>query len=174
MTIDAASDDGTGTILPIESPPMKKSCFAVVLLPLFLLFTFLGLLSAADPAGKGFRFPGGEAEQGREAFIALNCIQCHTVAGVDLPDPKSPRRLELGLGGRIRFVKGYEDLVVAITNPRHVVTEQYRAILTSAEASGGIEPVMPDLTKDMSVRQLMDLTAFLDAAYRAALAEYAK
>lgn len=152
---------------------MKTSCLAVVLLPLLLLFGLLGL-RAAEPAGKGFRLPGGEAEQGREAFISLNCIQCHTVAGIDLPDPKSPRRLELGLGGRARFVKRYEDLVVAITNPRHVVTEQYRAILTNAEASGGIEAVMPDLTKDMSVRQLMDLAAFLDAAYRAALAEYAK
>jgi hypothetical protein len=153
--------------------PMKKSFPAVILLPPFLLLGLAGLL-AAEPAGKGFRFPGGEAEQGRGAFIALNCIQCHTVAGVDLPDPKSPRRIELGLGGRVRFVKNYEDLVVAITNPRHVVTEQYRAILTNAEANGGIEPVMPDLTKDMSVRQLMDLNAFLDDAYRASLAGYAK
>jgi len=152
---------------------MKKSCLAVVLLPLLLLFGLPGP-RAAEPAGKGFRFPGGEAERGREAFLSLNCIQCHTVAGIDLPDPKSPRRLELGLGGRARFVKRYEDLVVAITNPRHVVTEQYRAILSNAEASGGIEALMPDLTKDMSARQLMDLAAFLDAAYRAALAEYAK
>jgi hypothetical protein len=33
---------------------------------------------------------------------------------------------------------------------------------------------MPDLTKDMSARQLMDLTAFLDAAYRAGQESYGK
>ena len=150
---------------------MKTSRLPVLILP---LLSFLGLagIRAAEPGG--FRFPGGEAEAGREAFIALNCIQCHTVAKTDLPEPKSPRRLELNLAGQVRFVKNYADLVVAITNPRHVVTEQYRAILTGAEASGGIEPVMPDLTKDMSARQLMDLTAFLDAAYRGAQESYGK
>lgn len=130
-------------------------------------------LDAADSPAKGFRFPGGEGEAGRDAFVSLNCVQCHSVSGVELPDPKAPRRLELGLAADKRFVARYEDLVVAITNPRHVVTEQYRAILTKAEVSGGIEPLMPDLTKDMSARQLMDLVAFLDAVYRRELSGYA-
>ncbi len=151
--------------------PMKIPCLPAFALSV-LSFLSLSGLRAAEPGG--FRFPGGEAEAGREAFIALNCIQCHTVAKTELPDPKSPRRLELNLAGQVRFVKNYTDLVIAITNPRHVVTEQYRAILTGAEASGGIEPVMPDLTKDMSARQLMDLTAFLDAAYRGAQESYGK
>ena len=150
---------------------MKTIPLPVCVLPLLCLFGSIAPLAAAPG---GFRFPGGEAEAGREAFIALNCIQCHTVAKTELPDPKSPRRLELNLAGQVRFVKRYEDLVIAITNPRHVVAEQYRAILTGAEASGGIEPVMPDFTKDMSARQLMDLTAFLDAAYRAAQETYGK
>lgn len=150
---------------------MKESALPLIALTLLCLSGIVRS-NAAEPGG--FRFPGGEAENGREAFIALNCIQCHTVAKTELPDPKSPRRLELNLGGQVRFVKRYEDIVSAITNPRHVVTEQYRAILTGAEASGGIEPVMPDLTKDMSARQLMDLTAFLDAAYRAAQESYGK
>lgn len=150
---------------------MKKSPLPIVALMLFC-FSAILRVTAAEPGG--FRFPGGEAESGREAFIALNCVQCHTVAKTELPDPKSPRRLELNLAGQVRFVKRYEDIISAITNPRHVVTEQYRAILTGAEASGGIEPVMPDLTKDMSARQLMDLTAFLDDAYRGAQESYGK
>lgn len=150
---------------------MKTFRPSLIALSLFLVSGGIGL-TAAEPGG--FRFPGGEAEAGREAFVALNCVQCHTVAKTELPDPKSPRRLELNLAGQVRFVKRYEDIVSAITNPRHVVTEQYRAILTGAEASGGIEPVMPDLTKDMSARQLMDLTAFLDAVYRGAQESYGK
>jgi hypothetical protein len=150
---------------------MKNPSLPVRVLPWLCL---LGSIAPLAAAPGGFRFPGGEVESGREAFIALNCLQCHTVAKTELPDPKSPRRIELNLAGQVRFVKRYEDLVVAITNPRHVVTEQYRAILTGAEASGGIEPVMPDLTRDMSARQLMDLTAFLDAAFRASHETYDK
>ncbi len=145
-----------------------KFRFALVL-PL-LAAGLLTALPAAESAG--FRFPGGDADAGREAFASLNCTQCHDVAKTQLPDPKSPRRLDLVLAAESRFVKRYEDLVVAIVNPRHVVTEQYRAILSAPEASGGIEPFMPDLTKDMSARQLMDLVAFLDEVYRRELDGY--
>ena len=91
---------------------------------------------------------------------------------MELPDPKGNRRLELTLANEIRFVKKYEDLITAITNPKHVVAEQYRAILTKAEVQGGIESLMPDFTNDMSARQLMDIVAFLDEAYRTALPAY--
>jgi L-cysteine S-thiosulfotransferase len=150
---------------------MKKSR----LLPLLVLaaLPLIGLF-AADPAAKpaGYRFPGGDAMDGRESFIGLNCVQCHSIEKVDLPDPKGNRRLELTLANEIRFVKNYEDLITAITNPKHVVTEQYRAILSKAEIQGSIEPLMPDLTNDMSARQLMDIVAFLDEIYRNALPDY--
>ena len=68
-------------------------------------------------------------------------------------------------------MKRYEDIVLAITNPRHVVSERYRAILTDAEARGEIEPFMADLTNDMSARQLMDIVAFLDEVYSKALTD---
>lgn len=149
--------------------PIRRS------LPLiFLACAALLLPGGVSAEETGFRFPGGDAEAGRETFVALNCVQCHTVAGTKLPEPQTPRRLELALAEQIRFAKRYEGLVVAITNPRHVVAEQYRAILTAAEAKGGIEPFMPDLTRDMSARQLMDLVAFLDEAYRRELKDYGK
>ena len=127
--------------------------------------------AGAASAAKGFRFRGGNAEHGKEAFARLNCIQCHTVSDVAVPKPEGKRRFDLKLGEELRFVKRYEDLVLAITNPRHVVTERYRAILTDAEAQGEIEPFMPDFTDDMSVRQLMDIVAFLDGVYSNALAD---
>ena len=99
-------------------------------------------------------------------------MQCHSINKVELPDPKGNRRLELTLANEIRFVKNYEDLITAITSPKHVVTEQYRAILTKAEVQGSIEPLMPDFTNDMSARQLMDIVAFLDEVYRTALPAY--
>jgi len=150
---------------------MKKSLLFCLILSATVSSSPFGL-TAADPIGKSFRFPAGEVEAGKEAFTSLNCIQCHTVANVELADPKGNRRLELMLAKETRFVKSYGDLITAITNPKHVVTEQYRAILTDEELKGSIEPLMPDLTVDMSARQLMDLVAFLDAAYRGGLSGY--
>ena len=81
---------------------MKKHLLATVFTSCLAIFGCAALF-AADGAGKGFRFPGGDPEAGREAFAALNCIQCHTVAKAEVPEPKGPRRIELNLGGQIRF-----------------------------------------------------------------------
>lgn len=149
--------------------------------------SFVGLLVSIPQAQDGaipkpdatveiqdFRLIGGDRERGSEAFTRLNCIQCHTVAGVEVPAPKGERRLDLKIAEEVRYVKGYEDLIVAITNPRHVVTERYRAILSDAEFQGAIEPFMSDLTDHMSVRQLLDLVTFLNEVYTKAQPSYGK
>tara|TARA_R110000850_G_scaffold73969_4_gene162216 strand:- start:496 stop:894 length:399 start_codon:yes stop_codon:yes gene_type:complete len=120
----------------------------------------------------GFVLPGGEAEAGQIAFVSLNCVQCHTVAGLDFEEPKGKRRLDLELAAEVRFVKRYEDLIVAIMNPQHVVTSQYKSVLSKAQRDGEIKSFMPDLTNDMSARQLMDLVSFLDQIYSAQLDGY--
>lgn len=135
-----------------------------------ILALSLGSLLAEE--AKSFRFPGGDVEAGGTAFVSLNCVKCHTVAEANLAEPKGERILELELGSHPRFVKNYEDLIRAIVSPKHVVSEQYKAILSAPELSGGIEALMPDLTKDMSARQLVDLVAFLDQAYKGSLQGY--
>ena len=156
--------------LPSKLPNMKKLRI-LLLLPIMLVPGLSGLM-AAEPVENGYRFPGGDPEAGREAFIKLNCIQCHSVTNVELGNLKAARRLELALASKLRFVKKTENIITAITNPKHVITQQYKDILSKTEQQGGIEPLMPDLTKDMSVRQLMDIVAFLDEAYRKSLPEY--
>jgi mono/diheme cytochrome c family protein len=121
---------------------------------------------------KPFRFPGGDPERGREAFARLNCVSCHQVTGVDLPPPKGKRRLDLILAEAPRFVRNYQSLVIAVTNPQHVVDEQYGELFSQAGSSKGIEATMPDFRNDMSVRQFMDILAFLDRAYAGSKVEY--
>ena len=133
---------------------LRRSALVAITLTFFL--TAGGFAEEA----KGFRFPGGDSEFGKEAFISLNCIQCHTVTGVLLPEPKGKQLLKLPLGEVPRFARKYEDLIVAITNPRHVVTEQYKAILNDAEVNGGIEPMMPELTEDMTARGMATTTVW--------------
>ena len=151
---------------------MKQSLMGQVLVAIGLSITFA--VSGIADDSKGFRFPGGDSEFGREAFISLNCVQCHTVTGVLLPDPKGKRLLSLPLGEVPRFARKYEDLIVAITNPQHVVAEQYQAILNDAEVKGAIKPMMPELTEDMTARQLMDLVAFLNDVYEKAQPDFGK
>lgn len=156
---------GSGTLLDMSRNFLVP--FAIVGL---VLTSIVSPLRAGE--GKPFRFPGGDPEAGEKAFVALNCVQCHTVAEVNLAEPKGKKILELPLASHPRFVKNYEDLIRAIVNPKHVVSEQYQAILSAPELRGEIEPLMPDLTRDMSARQLVDLVAFLDQAYKGSLQGY--
>tara|TARA_R110002096_G_scaffold387471_3_gene581648 strand:+ start:384 stop:863 length:480 start_codon:yes stop_codon:yes gene_type:complete len=150
---------------------MMKRNFWCVVVPVCLILAAGSLTEGADKQG-GFRFPGGDSEAGAEAFVLLSCVQCHTVKGIKLDEPKGKWRLQLQLAAELRFVKDYEDLITAIMSPKHVVAEQYRAILSPAERNGEIEAFMPDLSNDMSARQLMDIVAFLDGVYRAGLKGY--
>ncbi len=151
---------------------MKQTLSWQVLVVIAL--TIISVGTGVSDDSKGFRFPGGDSEFGREAFISLNCVQCHSVHDVLLPEPKGKRLLNLPLGEVPRFARKYEDLIVAITNPSHVIAEQYKAILNEAEANGGIKPMMPELTEDMTARQLMDLVAFLNEVYEKAQPGFGK
>lgn len=138
------------------------------------LVSSAGTFLFAEDGPKSFRFPGGDYEDGRTAFMTLNCNQCHTVAEVVIDEPKGKRRLDLRLASEQRFVRSYEDIITAITNPQHVINEQYRSILNKPELNGSIKPFMPDLTREMSARQLMDLVSFLDKVYKGSLEGYGK
>lgn len=150
-----------------------------LILPLSALALWLGISASFAGEGnaptKGFRFPGGDVESGREAFVKLNCVQCHSVKNVEFPEAATnKKRIEVTLGAKLHFARNYENIVTAITNPRHVIAEEYKALLTKPEQAGGIEPIMPDFTKSMNVRQLMDITAFLDDVYRREQQNYGK
>lgn len=133
-----------------------------------ILFTTL----AWTEESKKFRFPGGDADIGKETFVELKCHQCHKVQGVEIEKPGQDRELTLTLGNEIRFVKDYSTLITAITNPQHVVNKQYAGFLSQLEPGGEITAYMPNLTENMGVRQLMDLVAFLDRVYRDNLDTY--
>ena len=120
----------------------------------------------------GFRFIGGDAEAGKIAFENLNCVRCHRVPGVAFEKPKSKRIINLSLGEEVRFVKSYEDILTAITNPRHVIKKQYSKMLAQGEIDGEIEPFMPNLIEDMSAGQLINLVTFLDKVYSENLDQY--
>lgn len=144
--------------------PRSIAC-CIAFLPLMLL------PSCQDPAarmGKGFRLPEGDAVRGQAAFTELGCHQCHSVAGVELPSYHgTPVGIAYELGGEVRLVKSYGQLVTAIIQPQHIVSEKYLQQIEKSRSEGVASP-MPNYNSLMTVAQLTDIVTFLHAHYQKA------
>lgn len=127
-----------------------------------LLVTALAACSEDRSPVKGFVLPEGDIEQGKTAFLALGCAQCHTVADSDIEQPENAE-FQVTLGGRLIHVEHYGDLLTSIVNPSHRVAPQMQLQETGSE-EGPISP-MPDFTGDMTVAQLIDVVEFLHSKY---------
>jgi sulfur-oxidizing protein SoxX len=130
------------------------------------LVVILGLAcGCAYDASFSFPIEEGNVAAGRQAFIDHRCHQCHSVAGVNLPPLAGAPPPLLELGGPTSIARNYGDLMTSIINPNHSISERYRA----EQALQGNIPVnspMPTPQMDnMTVRQLIDIVAFLDSRY---------
>ena len=113
----------------------------------------------------GFPVEEGDIERGKQVFIDFRCHRCHTVAGVSLPDIEGAASPRLELGGDTSQVKAYSELVTSIINPNHRISERYRELLPQS-AVGPLTTQMPmEHIETMTVRELIDLVAFLDSRY---------
>jgi len=143
------------------------------LVKFYLITALLAILAIGSsckdrPArmGKGFRLPEGNVENGRQAFQQLKCNHCHSVAGVDLPKPTAALEAQFELGGEVRRVKSYGELVTAIIQPQHGIAPAYFG-RTRTDSDQNPSP-MPSFNDAMSVTQLTDIVTFLHSNYRKA------
>lgn len=114
----------------------------------------------------GFPIEEGDIAAGRQAFIDHHCHQCHTIAGETLPALAGAPPPLLELGGPTTSVKSYAELVTSIINPNHAISERYREQLR-LNAEVPLNSPMPTPSIDtMTVRQLIDIVAFLDSKYQ--------
>ena len=134
--------------------PIPRNAPALAL-ALALLFAAAG----CDPrkSAVGFRLPDGDVGRGREAFAALQCHSCHSVAGETFP---APERFNIRLGGESARIHSYGELVTSIVNPSHVITARYLEELRRAK-----ESPMTNFNATMTVEQMIDLVAFLQSRY---------
>jgi hypothetical protein len=135
------------------------------------LLAVVASLAVTSAPAEELRLPAGSPEDGLKSFVALRCVHCHRVTGVPIQDPELAKRLDLTLGAEARFVRSYPDLITAITNPRHVIQKQYSQLLDPTQQVE-TEPFMLDLSREMTVRQLIDIVSFLDQRYAADLPAY--
>ena len=128
-----------------------------------VLLMLLAGACGGPKSGAALRLPDGDVERGKAAFLELKCNTCHTVAGTEMPAPSKDYAYVrvVVLGGEVRQVKTYGALVTSIINPSHSLAPGYpKELITKNNQSA-----MANFNDTMTVRQLIDLVAFLQSRY---------
>jgi hypothetical protein len=100
-------------------------------------------------------------ERGEVAFQEIGCRECHRVFGE--PNSDADRLgVVVTLGGEVARIKTYGELVTAIINPSHEISRRY----PREQVADGDVSKMENFNEEMTVAQLIDLTAFLQSKYR--------
>ena len=124
---------------------------------------FLSLVVAAtacrkqEPQAQPHALPSGDGTAGRQAFLDLRCWSCHEIEGGDMPKPVATPAVPVFLGGNARSAPDDLYLLQAIVNPSHELAPGWG---TENVQSGNVSR-MGDYSQVMTVRQLLDLIAFL-------------
>ena len=102
--------------------------------------------------------PSGDIAAGRQAFLDLRCTACHAVSSEpDFPAPVSANPgppIDARLAGR-----DVSYLMASIMTPSHAISVNISEELR-ARLEGALSP-MGDFSRAMTVRQLVDLHAYL-------------
>ena len=133
---------------------------------LISLVSVLSLLSVSaceqvEPSQGALHLPEGDANQGARHFVSLGCVSCHKVVGAELPDPVDAGPVRVLLGSRTGRTMSYDQLVTSVVNPSHRLSSRYR----KDKVSEGGQSLMTSYNDVMTVTQLTDIVAFLQAHY---------
>ena len=133
---------------------------------IFCLAAVLGLtlipLSHADrdegmtPA-EGFFLPKGNPEAGKKAFVRLKCTSCHWVQNeMDLSQPVTAKAGPMLGDQQARYSAGW--ITNSIVSPSHTI-----ALDSNGKAENSELSRMGDFTEVMTVRQLIDIVAYIQS-----------
>ncbi|MCB1228951.1 MAG: c-type cytochrome [Verrucomicrobiae bacterium] len=144
---------------------MKPSAFSVSGLAWGCLVIICLFTSCSEEArqSRGFHLPEGDVDAGKVAFVELKCTQCHSVAGSEFSDIKSGTGHVIG--GEVRKIKTYGELVTSVIDPSHRISEQYASREDIPEDKRTQTP-MPTFNSVMTVKQMCDIVTFLHSRYR--------
>jgi L-cysteine S-thiosulfotransferase len=123
--------------------------------------------AAGKKSPSGFRLPEGNAERGKALFVELKCNDCHLVVGTDLAAPAERATVPVMLEGEFAYHRTDGELVTAIINPSHRLARGYPRELVEREGKSR----MKDYSDTLTVRELVDLVAFLQTTYTRAIPE---
>jgi mono/diheme cytochrome c family protein len=107
------------------------------------------------PSGWKFLMPPGNPDEGRKVFVAMECFACHQVKGEDFPRAS---RTPQGTGPDLTGMGSHhpaEYFAESILSPNRVVVEG-----PGYAGPDGLSK-MPDYADSMTVKQLVDVVAYL-------------
>jgi len=142
-----------------------RIALALVLASLFVLS---GCDQQARMSSQGFRLPDGDAQAGRDAFLQMQCHQCHSIDGMELPEIPGQDPPYVELGGTVAKVKTYGELITAIINPSHRLARGYAEEVVSEDG----ESRMYIYNTHMTVQELIDIVMFLQPEYEVVPPQY--
>ena len=125
------------------------------------MLTLIAGCDTGPKSARGFSLPDGDAEAGKATFLSFRCYDCHTIKDVDLPVAEQPGQVLVNLGGKVGRIKTYGELVTSIINPSHRLAKGYAEANVAKEGKSNMT-VYNDV---MTVRELIDLVAFLQSHY---------
>ena len=134
------------------------------LLPAMVVLFVLTACSGDDKPVKGFVMPAGDVAQGEQVFLDFKCHACHTIPGLEFPEVEHELPFEVTLGGEVFRVKNHGELLTAVVNPDQSICMSYRAMMEQTGREVYLTP-MPYRGEEMTVAELIDLIAFLNAQY---------
>lgn len=137
--------------------------YSIALLTTVMLYGLIAC-DSGPRSPVGFLLPEGEVELGKAAFVELECNSCHSVNGVDLPPPTliPLPSASVVLGGQVFEIRTDGYLVTSIIHPSHKLA---RGLDKEEITTSTGESRMPDYSDIMTVRQLLDVVAFLQSRY---------
>lgn len=121
------------------------------------------LLSACQPdTSSEYTLPAGDAAAGKATFVQIGCHTCHTVSGADgLRDEGAQYERTIALGGEKPRVYTYGELLTSIVNPSHQISQRHLYDQVAIEG----QSLMRDYNDVLTITELIDLVAFLEAHY---------
>jgi len=117
--------------------------------------------STGRKGSAGFRLPDGDPVIGKQAFLAYRCHACHEVKGVELPAPVVDPPVPVRLGGDVYTPRTDGELATAILYPSHRIAAGRKTLVRSGQLSR-----MGDFTETMTLREMIDIVAFLQSTYK--------
>jgi len=136
---------------------MKYSLLTIAILS---VTAFVGC-DAGPQSGRGFSLPKGDVQRGKAAFLEFQCNACHSVPGIEQLASDDEKRISVALGGEVKHVQTYGELVTSIINPSHRLAKGY----PDEQIEEGGKSKMRNYNDVMTVSQLIDLVDFLQSKY---------
>lgn len=107
------------------------------------------------PMGWKFSLPKGDPARGRAVFVKLECYACHEVTGEKFPAPVEQAAKAGPELSQMAPLHDAEYFAEAVINPTATIEKG-----KGYEAADGSSK-MPDFNDEMTVKELIDLVAYL-------------